>query len=221
MSLSAEKSVFMRQHMMLITEQVGNMGTNCYLLCNKDTKEAVIIDPGAQGYLIRDVLENNGMRPVAILLTHGHFDHIDGLEALKESFHSVKVYASYEEREILNDPSTNLSTMFGRPCTVLADEYLQDGDRLELAGVHFRCIHTPGHTPGGMCFYAIDDEVLFSGDTLFAGSVGRTDFPGGNGEQLLQSIKERLADIADYVKVYPGHGPSTMMEIEREQNPYM
>ena len=83
---------------------------------------------------------------------------------------------------------------------------MQDGDRLELAGVHFRCIHTPGHTPGGMCFYAIDDEVLFSGDTLFAGSVGRTDFPGGNGEQLLQSIKERLADIADYVKVYPGHG---------------
>ncbi|MDY2789343.1 MAG: MBL fold metallo-hydrolase [Lachnospiraceae bacterium] len=211
----------MRQHMMLLTEQVGNLGTNCYLLCNKDTKEAVVIDPGAEGYLIRDVLENNGMRPVAILLTHGHYDHIDGVAALKESFHSLKTYACYEERETLQSAEQNLSETFGRPCTVNADEFLHDGDKLEFAGAHFRCIYTPGHTPGGMSFYAIEDEVLFSGDTLFAGSVGRTDFPGGDAKALLHSIRVKYADIGDYVKVCPGHGPTTTMEIERAENPYM
>jgi glyoxylase-like metal-dependent hydrolase (beta-lactamase superfamily II) len=206
---------------MLECKQVGDLGTNCYIVSNKDTMEAIVIDPGAEGHLIRDTMEAHGIRPVAILLTHGHYDHIGGVEALKSSYHSLKTYASYEERATLCNAGDNLSTTFGRPCTVDADVFLEDGERLELAGVHFRCIHTPGHTPGGMCFYAIDDELLFTGDTLFAGSVGRTDFPGGDGNVLLDSIHTKLDDIPDYVKVYPGHGPSTMMEIERAENPFM
>ena len=210
----------MRQHMMLLTEQVGNLGTNCYLLCNKDTKEAVVIDPGAEGYLIRDVLENNGMRPVAILLTHGHYDHIDGVAALKESFHSLKTYACYEERETLQSAEQNLSETFGRPCTVNADEFLHDGDKLEFAGAHFRCIYTPGHTPGGMSFYAIEDEVLFSGDTLFLCSVGRTDFPTGSMGQLHDSIHRKLFVLPDETEVFPGHNEPTSIGYEKQHNPY-
>ena len=210
----------MRQHIMIETKQVGDLGTNCYLVCNKDTKEAVIIDPGAQGSLICDALEANGMTPVAILLTHGHYDHIGGIDALKRSYAGLKIYVSEKERSLLMTPDSNLSTMFGKPYAVEADEYLKDEEQIALAGVHFRCIHTPGHTPGGMCFYAIEEEALFSGDTLFAGSVGRTDFPGGDGHQLLTSLRERLKPLPEDVKVYPGHGPSTMMMIELAENPY-
>ena len=210
----------MRSHIMIETKQVGNLGTNCYLLCNKDTMETVIIDPGADGNTIRDTMQMYGMTPAGILLTHGHYDHIGALESLKSSYYQIKVYAGSKERKILNNTDANLSSFLGKPYTVEADVYVEDGDQIELAGAHFRCIHTPGHTPGGMCYYAIEDDVLFSGDTLFAGSVGRTDFPGGDGSALIQSLKEKIRVLPDHIKVYPGHGPSSMLEIEFAENPY-
>lgn len=211
----------MRQHIMVECRQVGELGTNCYIITNKDTMRAVVIDPGAEGHVIRDILSAKGMTLDAILLTHGHYDHIGGVDTLKTSFNGVKVYAHEKERSTLTDTNINLSGSFGNPCSVQVDRYVSDMEQEEIAGIHFRFIHTPGHTPGGMCIYAFADEVIFVGDTLFAGSVGRTDFPGGDGNELLTSIRERLADIPDFIKVYPGHGPSTTMEIERAENPYM
>ncbi|MBQ4232469.1 MAG: MBL fold metallo-hydrolase [Lachnospiraceae bacterium] len=211
----------MRSHMMLQTEQVGDMAVNCYIFCNKDTKKCIIFDPGAEGNLIRGVIDANGMTPEAILLTHGHFDHIGAIDTLKGFYPNIEVYAGYEERMCLSDIDVNLSGMFGRPCTVNADHYFEDQERFEMIGAHFKCIFTPGHTKGSVCFYAIEDEFLISGDTLFAGSVGRTDFPGGDSKELLTSIRQRLDPIPDYIRVYPGHGPATTMEIERAENPFM
>lgn len=211
----------MRQHIMIRCQQVGELGTNCYIMINKDTRDCIVIDPGAEGHFLCDVMDKDGLKPVAVLLTHGHYDHIGAIPELTGHFYGLKIYAGYEERKVLNDTDENLSSMMGRPYQVMADEYLKDGQMLELCGIHIRCIHTPGHTPGGMCYYCIDDEVLFSGDTLFAGSCGRTDFPGGDSRAMMDSLKNKLTDIPDYVRVYPGHGPSTTMEIERAENPYL
>ncbi|MCR4717364.1 MAG: MBL fold metallo-hydrolase [Lachnospiraceae bacterium] len=211
----------MRSHMMMRMEQVGDMAENCYIFCNKDTKKCIIFDPGAEGNLIRSRIDADGMTPEAILLTHGHFDHIGAVATLKGFYPNIKVYAGYEERECLSDIDINLSGSFSRPCTVLADEYFNDQQRFEMIGAHFKCIFTPGHTKGSVCFYAIEDEFVISGDTLFAGSVGRTDFPGGDSKEILRSIRERLDPLPDYVKVFPGHGPTTTMEIERAENPFM
>ncbi len=159
------------------------------------------------------------MKMEAILLTHGHFDHIMAVEDLRKKW-DVPVFASQEERTVLENPQINLSVQLGKPLAVTADRYLSDGEELELMGQKVKCILTPGHTCGGMCYYFPKQGVLFSGDTLFQESVGRSDFPTGSMSTLIRSIREKLWPLAPATKVYPGHGMMTSIESEKLYNPF-
>lgn len=198
---------------------LGAMGTNCYLAMNIDTKALLIIDPPSDEAVICERIGAMGGRPEAVLLTHGHFDHIGVAQALHEKL-GVPVYALDAEQEILEDPGKNLSRMFGTPFTVKADRYLRDGQILELAGMQIQVIHTPGHTIGGACYYIPSEHVLFSGDTLFYCSVGRTDFPTGSMGELHRSIHEKLFVLPEDTAVLPGHNMSTNIGFEKKFNPY-
>ena len=155
----------------------------------------------------------------AILLTHGHFDHIWGANELRR-LSGAKIYAYEGEKELCEDAGKNVSRDAGRPETVRADFYEKDGALLELGGFSLKLIATPGHTGGSCCYYLEEEKILFSGDTLFEGSVGRTDFPTGSMGSLVRSIKERLLVLPDDVTVYPGHGDSTTIGDEKKYNPY-
>ena len=196
---------------------VGNLAENCWFLANEDTKEAVVIDPGAEPDRICAVAEKHGWKITAILLTHGHYDHIGAVEAVKRQFH-VPVYAGSEEKEVLRNSYNNLSELMGEhPFIIDATDYLEDMQKLFLAGLNITALATPGHTKGGMSYLISCDgeQVLFSGDTLFQGSVGRYDFPTSNGRALFDSIKNKLLPLADDTPVFPGHGPATSIGEER------
>lgn len=199
---------------------VGQVQTNCYVLVNAETKECLVIDPGAAAVQLAERIRRDGYKPVAVLLTHGHFDHAGAAEALAEDF-GVKIYAHEAEKETLSDSRKNVSWMVGAEECYHADEYVSDEQELDLAGFHIRVLHTPGHTEGGCCYYLPYEEVLFSGDTLFAQSVGRTDFPGGSMSQIVRSIKEKLMVLPEQTTVYPGHNDVTSIESERMYNPYL
>ncbi|MGN0141257.1 MAG: MBL fold metallo-hydrolase [Roseburia sp.] len=199
---------------------VGSVQTNCYFVINEDTGEMLIIDPGAAGARLIARIEEEGLKPVAILLTHGHFDHAGSAAELAEHF-SIPVYAEEHERETLDDPAVNLSGWEGEQKAYHADIFLQDEQELTLAGFHIRVFHTPGHTVGGCCYFLPYQKVLFSGDTLFAQSMGRTDFPKGSSSQLLRSIREKLMVLPEDVVVYPGHNEETTIGTERMYNPYL
>lgn len=198
---------------------LGPVQTNCYFLYREDTKDCVIVDPGDEPERIYKFLEDNDLTPVAVLLTHGHFDHILAVEPLRNKY-GISVYAAEAERETLKDKAVNLSTQMGTMLSLEADYWLSDGEEMELLGQTMRCILTPGHTVGGMCYYFPKAGVLFSGDTLFQESVGRTDFPGGSMSQLIQSIREKLFVLPDAVQVYPGHGLMTSIKSEKMFNPF-
>ena len=200
---------------------VGPVCTNCYLAIHNTTKELLIIDPGDEAKLLEDEIAKTGAKPVAILLTHGHFDHATAAEELRK-FYQIEVYAQESEKETLENPSLNLSgPMMGKPMTYHADHYLADEQEIDLAGFHIRVLHTPGHTAGGACYYFPNEMVLFSGDSLFRESVGRTDFPGGSASSLIRSIKEKILPLPDFIKVYPGHNEITSIENERAYNPFL
>lgn len=202
---------------------LGVVGTNCYCLINKDSKEAIVVDPGDKGEMIAEQIRKNDLVLKAILLTHGHFDHIKGADALRAET-GARIYALDAEQRLLMDPSLNLSNSmggFGGGYTVAADEFVRDGDILELAGFSIRCIATPGHTAGGVCYYIASENLLISGDTLFAGSVGRTDFPTGSMSELIKSAKEKLLVLPDNTIVLPGHGEETTIADEKKYNPYL
>ncbi|MBQ8559197.1 MAG: MBL fold metallo-hydrolase [Tyzzerella sp.] len=199
---------------------LGSLGTNCYLIENEETKELVVVDPATcPEYLISHV-KSNGYNPKAILLTHGHFDHVMGIEGWVKEF-GIPVYLHEEEKEILANPQLNLSAVFGSNYAYEQVKCLKDGDMLDVAGFHFKVIHTPGHTAGGCCYYEEAEEVLISGDTLFRLSVGRSDFPTGNGAVLAKSIREKLFCLPDDVMVYPGHNDLTCIGDERGRNPFV
>ena len=160
-----------------ITNVLGPIGTNCYTAANSKTREAVIIDPASGADFLKGLYDNQNLKPVAILLTHCHFDHIGAVNGLRAFYPGIKVYASKAEEGMLGDPYKNLAEMFGTAYTVTADELLEDGAELSMIGTKIKCLSTPGHTPGGMCFYLPEAGVLYAGDTLFAGSFGRTDYP--------------------------------------------
>lgn len=205
---------------------VGMVQTNCYIVINDETKECFIIDPGASGKQLAEKIRQDNLIPVAVLLTHGHFDHAGGAKPLAEEF-GIKIYAHEAEADTLHDSQKNVSWMVGAKETYDADVFLKDEEVINLAGFEVKVLHTPGHTEGGCCYYIADERVLFSGDTLFAQSVGRTDFPGGSMSQIVRSIQEKLmtlnepGNLENDTMVYPGHNDPTTIETERMENPYL
>lgn len=198
---------------------LGMVSTNCYLIVNKTTREVLIVDPAEDAYKIEKIIDNAGMTPVAVLLTHGHFDHIMAVNDLKDRY-QMPVYAHVDEEDVLKQTSLNMSGMIGRIYTTSADHYVRDGETLNLAGLEIQVFHTPGHTKGGVCYYIPDEKVLMSGDTLFHCSIGRTDFPTGSMSQLVRSVREKLFVLPDDVKVYPGHESITSIGYEKRYNPF-
>ncbi len=199
---------------------LGMVGTNCYLVVNEEEKQCILIDPAVYSGEIAEQIRREGLDLRAILLTHGHFDHIMGIDGFRKEFPEIPVYAHREEEALLNDASMNASLEFGRQYTFSGAAYAEDGDMLDLAGMQFQVIHTPGHTIGGCCYYLQEEKVLFSGDTLFRESIGRTDFPTGNGGQLMRSIREKLFILPEETAVYPGHMERTTIGDEKKYNPY-
>ena len=194
--------------------------TNCYIALNPQNKEAVIVDPGDNAPKIIETCGKLGASVKAILLTHGHFDHIMGVQGVKKEY-DIPIYASKDEVEVLVNPQINVSTMMGAYLSMKADELFSDGDVLELAGMKLKVISTPGHTIGSVCFYMEEEKVLISGDTLFEASVGRSDFPTGSSRQLIESIKTRLFVLPDDTYVFPGHGGTTTIAYEKAHNPFI
>ena len=199
---------------------VGMVGTNCYIAANEDTKECFIVDPGACPESLLSLIKGGEYIPKAILLTHGHFDHIMGVEQLKTKY-DVEIYALDKERTLLGDPVLNMSSYYGQGIALDDVRYVTDQEKFSLVGYEIEVMATPGHTSGGCCYYIASEGVLFSGDTLFCESVGRSDFPTGNGAQLIQSIKERLLDLPEETKVYPGHMGETTIGHEKQYNPFL
>lgn len=198
---------------------VGPIQTNCYFLYREDTKECLIIDPGYEADKIEAYVQKKQLHVAGILLTHGHFDHITAADEVRKKF-QTKIYASGKEKELMADPRMNVSVMMGESVSLKADVWLEDGEELEMLGETMRCILTPGHTGGGMCFYFPKACMLFSGDTLFQESVGRTDFPTGSSRELIRSVREKLLVLPEAVRVYPGHGLMTTIRDEQMFNPY-
>ena len=201
------------------TMVVGPVGTNCYILKDNNSSEGMIIDPGDNTERILAYIKANDIDVKLIALIHGHFDHIGAVEELRQSL-AVPVAVHEADADMITDGRKNLSAFMGAIVeTEPADIILRDGDCISFGKCSLRVISTPGHTRGGICLHG--GGALFSGDTLFAGSIGRTDFPEGSLEEIIKSIQTRLAKVEDMVKVFPGHGPATNMGIERESNPYM
>lgn len=196
---------------------VGPVTTNCYIVSNENTKEAIIIDPGAEPDRIMRKVEEEGVLVKAILLTHGHFDHVMAVNELKNRCHA-KVYVGEEDADLMENPDENVSAMFGQPYIARADETLRDGEQLQMAGFSIEVLHTPGHTKGGVCYYFKDEGVLFCGDTVFFQSVGRTDFPTGNSRILSESIQNKIFSLPDDVQLFTGHGESTTVGYEKKYN---
>lgn len=200
---------------------LGQMQTNCYIVINRDTKEAVVFDPGDQGDKIMDTLKKEGVSLAAVCLTHAHFDHIMGLPYLMEVNDKLPVYLHEAEQDVLLNPQLNLSNMVGLTISLQADRIVKDGDEIELLGAKVTCIHVPGHTKGGVCYYFSEYGWLISGDTLFQQSIGRTDFPTGDLNALLTGIRSKLFVLPPETKVFSGHTPPTTIGEEIRSNPFL
>ncbi len=198
---------------------LGTIGTNVYFLTNSETNELILVDPADDADYIVNQSRIRQYKPVAILLTHGHFDHIYAVNDLKKAWPDVPVYAYIGEKELLGDPWMNRSRQWAEPYTTQADIWLTDGQQIQLAGFSITVLHTPGHTSGSCCYYFPEQKVLMSGDTLFHESYGRTDLQTGSQSAIFRSIRDVLMKLPDDVDVYPGHMDPTTIGHEREYNP--
>jgi glyoxylase-like metal-dependent hydrolase (beta-lactamase superfamily II) len=198
---------------------MGAMGANCYIVSCPETKKAAVVDPGADGKRLHRWILEKGYQVEYILLTHGHVDHIGAVDDLRELF-QAKVGIHEGDAAMLTDGQKNLSSYFGPSIEMKsADLLLEEGQVLTVGEERITVIATPGHTPGGICF--LTSEGLISGDTLFEGSIGRTDFPGGSLEQLLNGIEKKLLVLPEDTRVYPGHGSDTTIGREKRENPFL
>lgn len=200
---------------------VGAYAANCFVIGDEKSKEAIVIDPGGEAERIFKKIEQLELKVKYIILTHGHGDHIGGVEALKK-LTGAKVLCHHEEVEMIENASLNLTTTMNGPnISIKPDQTVGDREFLVFGDKKAQIMHTPGHTKGGICVYIDDEKVLISGDTLFYGSVGRSDLAGGNHKQLIQGILTKLMVLDDHVTVYPGHGASTSIGFERRKNPFL
>lgn len=205
--------------MILETVCVGTLETNCYILAEDEGCEAVIIDPGDQEKKIRKVLDKHRLKPGLVVNTHGHADHIGCDDKL-----GAVVMVHKLDAAMLKDADSNFSVFLNMPLTVNSDvRTLEDGDEVRLGRLCLKVIHVPGHSPGGIALLLTSprDNILFSGDSLFFHSIGRTDFKGGDHNLLVKSVREKLFCLPGETLVYPGHGPSTTIAREKEENPYL
>ncbi len=198
---------------------LGMVSTNTYLVKNQDTGELLIIDPADAAGRIQEKIGRMEGRPAVILLTHGHFDHMLAADALRSAY-DIPVYACIQEKDLLKNARYNLSASWASPHVMEADRYLADGETFREAGFEIRLLHTPGHTEGSCCYYLPEEAVLFSGDTLFAGSVGRTDFPTSSGADMRKSLQRLLSELPADTRVCPGHGEETTIAYEKRYNPF-
>ncbi|MHB9074721.1 MAG: MBL fold metallo-hydrolase [Desulfobaccales bacterium] len=199
---------------------VGLLEVNCYILGDEVTKEAVVIDPGGDEDEILDLLNRNKFQLKLIIDTHGHFDHVDANQPLKEAT-GAKIAIHEADAQMLDKPSAEAMFFTGnRLRTSQADILLKENDILTFGQYRLKVLHTPGHTPGGISLVLEDHTYVYVGDLLFAGSIGRTDFPGGSYDALINAVKTKIFPLGDNYSVYPGHGPVTTVGQERKHNPF-
>jgi len=200
--------------------EISSMGVNCYIVGCEETREVAVIDPGGNARAILNMLKENDLKAVYIINTHGHIDHIGANKGVKDAT-GAQILIHEADAKMLVNSASNLSFLMGSGVTSpAADRLLKDGDKIKIGNtVELDVIHTPGHSPGGWGLKT--DDIIFVGDTLFQGSIGRTDFPGGSYNQLIQNIKNKLLCYDDDVIAYPGHGPATTIGFERKHNPFL
>ncbi|MBC3898304.1 MBL fold metallo-hydrolase [Acetobacterium malicum] len=205
--------------MEMIKKSLGQMGTNCYLIWDEKTLEAAVIDPGFEDPQISAIINENKLNVKYILLTHGHFDHLGGVDQIKQ-LTGAKVLIHENDADCLLDPRRNLSVLAGMSMVLEpADGFLKENETIALGTISIRVIHTPGHSKGGVCLLA--EDHLFAGDTLFNTSIGRTDFADGDLKELLNGIETKLFILDDATIVLPGHGENTTIGYEKLNNPFL
>lgn len=205
---------------------LGAYENNCYIVRKNTSADCLIIDTGLDNDPLLKYLAENNLNPLALILTHGHGDHIAGVEFLRDIYRQIKVYIHKADAQMLTSAVKNCSAMVGEKIeSKPADVLLENEGTVDFAGFKFDVIHTPGHTPGGICLYSPQDKIIFTGDTLFANSVGRTDFPGYDVhkcmQQLIDNIRKKILILPDDTKVLPGHGPASVIRMEKKHNPYL
>lgn len=196
---------------------LGMVGTNVYIVSNTETKQTLLVDPADHAGAILDKCKKDGLTIEAVLLTHGHFDHILAAEEIRRAV-GAPIYAHEKETRLLGDARLNSSAKWMAPFTLTADKVVKEGDSLSLAGLEITVLHTPGHTAGSCCYYLEKEGILISGDTLFRGSYGRTDLPTGNEAEIFASVHRLLSELPEEVKVFPGHMGATTIGFERKHN---